>query len=134
VRGRELDARVAALHDLERTPEELKDTALRVLHSMLDVERLLANRARSLIRSLARAFDDLDARSFALLTASLETGKNGVIAFGRALHPVLIAAGAIDIARSLAGDPGLDTLRAACLYAARQRASAMRTGRLGPAN
>jgi len=115
-KGRELASRVAALHNLERTPEQLRDMALRVLRPMLEGRHLLAQQAQRLVRALVRAFEDGDAKGFALLTAGFETGKNGIIAFGRALHPVLLAAGAVDIARALLGDASADTLRAATVY------------------
>jgi hypothetical protein len=83
---------------------------------MLAAERLLASRARSLVSAIGRAYDEKDAIGFALLAAGMETGKNGIIAFGRALHPVLLTAGAVDIALTLAGDPSADTLRLACIY------------------
>jgi hypothetical protein len=114
--GRKLTERVAALHQVERRPEEIKDTALAVLRSMLNTPRLLAGRARHLVHSLTRALEDWDAKTFALLAGGVETGKNGLIGFGRALHPVVLSAAGVDLALTLAGIPNAETLRATALY------------------
>jgi hypothetical protein len=114
--GRKLTARTAALHAAERRPEEIKDTTLAVLRPMLKTRRLLAVKARHLVLSLTRVFEDLDAKTFAVLVAGVETGKNGLIAFGRALHPVVLSFAAADLALTLAGEPNAETLRATALY------------------
>jgi hypothetical protein len=114
--GRKLTARAAALHAVEQRPEAIKDTALAVLRPMLKTRRLLADKAQHLVLSLTRAFEDLDAKTFAVLVAGVETGKNGLIAFGRALHPVILSFGSVDLAMTLAGVPNAETLRATALY------------------
>jgi hypothetical protein len=114
--GRKLTARAAALHEVERRPEEIRDTALAVLRPMLRTRRLLADRAQHLVLLLTRAFEDLDAKTFAVLVAGVETGKNGLIAFGRALHPVMLSFAAADLALTLAGERNAETLRATVLY------------------
>jgi hypothetical protein len=83
---------------------------------MLETRRLLAERAQTLVRSLNRAIEELDAKTFAFLAGAVETGKNGLIAFGRAFHPVILLTGGVDAALTLGGDPNAETLRATLLY------------------
>jgi hypothetical protein len=115
--GRKLTERVAALHEVERRPGEIKDAALAVLRPMLNTPRLLAGRAQHLIQSLTRALEDCPAKTFSLLVGSVETGKNSLIGFGRALNTVVLSATSIDLAlTALIGVPDADILRAAALY------------------
>ena len=114
--GRKLTARAAAFRAVERPPEQIGNTILAVLRPMLNTPRLLAGRAQHLVSSLTRAFKDLDAKTFAVLVAGDETGKNGLIGLGRALHPVVLSAAGIDLALTLAGVKHADTLRAAAFF------------------
>jgi hypothetical protein len=88
---------------------------------MLNTPRLLAGRAQGLIQSLTRALEDWPAKTFSLLVGSVETGKNSLIGFGRALHTralhaVILSATTIDLTLTLAGVPDADILHAAALY------------------
>ena len=114
--GRRLTARAAAFHAVERPPEQIGNTIFAVLRPMLNTPRLLAGRAQHLVSSLTRAFKDLDAKTLAVLVAGDETGKNGLIGLGPALHPVVLSAAGIDLALTLAGVKHADTLRAAALF------------------
>jgi hypothetical protein len=115
--GRKLTERAAALYGVERRPEEIRAAALAVLRPMLNTPRLLADRAQHLIQSLTRALENWPAKTFPLLVGGVETGKNGLIGFGRALHAVILSATTIDLAlTALSGVPDADTLRAAALY------------------
>jgi hypothetical protein len=76
----------------------------------------LAERAQHLVQLLARSLADLDTTAYSLLASGGETGKNGLIAFGRALHPILAMAGSADVALILAGNPHADTLRVTLTY------------------
>ena len=114
--GRKLTERAAALHAVERRPEEIKDAALAVLRPMLNTPRLLAGRAQHLVQSLTRALEDWPAKTFSLLVGSVETGKNSLIAFGRAFEPIILSFAGADLALTLAGVKHADTLRAAALF------------------
>jgi hypothetical protein len=114
--GRVLTTRAQALHDVDRKPSELAATVAGVLRSMLALPRLLAEHARHLVQSLNRALDDLPFQTLSVISGGYETGRNGLIAIVRAIHPLLILAGAADIARILAGDAQADTLRTALIY------------------
>ena len=114
--GRVLTTRAQALHEIDRKPDELAATLVGVLRSMMATPRLLTEHARHLVQSLNRALDDLPFQTFSVISGGYETGRNGLIAIGRALHPLLIVAGAADIARILAGDAQADTLRVALVY------------------
>jgi pimeloyl-ACP methyl ester carboxylesterase len=76
--GRKLTERAAALHAVERRPEEIKDAVLAVLRPMLNTPRLLAGRAQHLVQSLTRALEDWPAKTFSLLVGSVETGRNSL--------------------------------------------------------
>jgi hypothetical protein len=65
---------------------KFREAALAVFRPMLNTPRLLAGRAQGLIQSLTRALEDWPAKTFSLLVGSVETGKNSLIGFGRALH------------------------------------------------
>ncbi len=66
--------------------------------------------------SLTRALQLIETSAYTVLASGSEPGKNGLIAFGRAVHPLLVIAGSADVVRILAGDPNPDTLRTALLY------------------
>ena len=114
--GRDLTTRAQALHDVDRQPAEIAETVVGVLRSMLALPRLLAEHARHLVQSLNRALDGLPFQTLSVISGGYETGRNGLIAVARAVHPLLILAGAADIARVLAGDAQADTLRMALIY------------------
>ena len=114
--GQVLTVRAQALHDADRPPREIAAAVMAVLHAMIARPRLLATKARHLVRSLTRALEELEYWSLPLVSGGYETGKNGLIAMGRTLHPTLVLAGAADVARILAGDVQADTLRTALLY------------------
>ena len=114
--GQVLTARAQALHDVGRPPGEIAATANAVLRAMLTSPRLLAERAQHLVRSLTRAFEDLPYQAIPLATSGYETGKNGLIAMGRTLHPLFLLSVATDAARILAGDAQADTLRTTLTY------------------
>jgi hypothetical protein len=114
--GQALTARAQALHDVGRHPDEIAATANAVLRAMLTSPRLLADRAQHLVRSLTRAFEDLPYQALPLVASGYETGKNGLIAMGRTLHPLSVLSVATDAARILAGDAQADTLRMTLTY------------------
>jgi hypothetical protein len=114
--GKDLTIRAQALHDVDRKPEQLAATVVGVLRSMLAPPRLLAEQARHLVQSLNRALEDLPYQTLSVISGGYETGRNGLIAIGRVLHPLLILTGAADISLILAGDAQADTLRVALVY------------------
>ena len=88
---------------------------------MLSVASLLAQHARALVRTLYRALDAADERTIALVAAGVSTATRSIVAFGRAVAPII---GPVAIASTLAGvnlsnlagDPNAETLRAALTY------------------
>jgi hypothetical protein len=114
--GRELMARAEALRDAERPLEVIKATTLAILRPMLETKHLLAERAQHLVQSLSRALTEIDTQALSLLASGSETGRNGLIAFGRALHPLLILAGSVDVVLMVSGNAQADTLRTTISY------------------
>jgi hypothetical protein len=78
---------------------------------MLQVALLLAQRARTLVQAIDRALD-----TAALVAAGVSTATRSIVAFGRAVAPIVgpaaIVAGLAGAnLSSLAGDPNAETLR-----------------------
>ena len=114
--GRDLMERAEQLRRPERPLAEIKATSVDILRPMVDFHSLLTEQAQRLVSSLLRAFNEFGTESLSLIASGSETAKNGVIAFGRAVHPLLILAGGVDVIRMLAGDAQVDTLRMTLNY------------------
>jgi hypothetical protein len=108
--GRELMARVASLNMVTNTPQELKDTTLHLLQRMRQAKRLLAERADHLMASLVRPLEQLDTKALLLLSGGIETGKNALIALGRAMHPIVLISEGLNVGFALVGVENAETL------------------------
>jgi hypothetical protein len=114
--GRELMSRVQTIHQMNRPLDEIKRITGDVLRPMLSTRRLLGDKARSLIASLARAFDDLDIKAVTLLSSGSETARNSLIAFGRAVHPIVVLTEGAAMIAILAGSPYPQILTTSLLF------------------
>jgi hypothetical protein len=114
--GVELTARSQAIHQANRSHEEIRRTTLDALRPMLSTKRLLAQRAHNLIASLVRAFEELDTRAITLLSSGSETAKNSLISFGRAVHPVVVIAEGSTLIGVVMNLPHPEILKTALVY------------------
>jgi hypothetical protein len=103
--GRELASRVNAIRELDQPLPPLRDRALAIFKPMEAQAKLLASRAQLLIKSLVEALRQPDHLAFSLVSAAYETGKNGLIAFGRAVHPFAEIGAATAVASAALGHP-----------------------------
>ena len=114
--GRELRARAQAIHEVNRSIEEIKQATAGTLRPMLTTKRLLAQKAQGLIGSLVRAFEDLDTRAIGLISSGSETAKNSLIAFGRAIHPIIVLSEGTAMIAILMNSSHPEILKAALIY------------------
>ena len=119
--GQELATRAAALRLLDIRPADLAQRARGVLAPMLDTSSLLALHARALIQAIDRALDTSDEMTLALIGAAVAAATRSVIAFGRAVVPIVMGTAVASTltginVSTLMGDPNAETLRAALTY------------------
>ena len=119
--GQVLAARAAELRLLDISPPELARRTRAFTGPMLKVASLLAQRARDLVQMIDRALDSADDKTIALVAAGVATATRSIVAFGRAVAPLVspavIFTGVTGVTLlNLAGDPNAETLRAALTY------------------
>ena len=110
--SRTLMARAASRLNIEETPS----TTVNLLKNMLAARGLLVGTARPLVRTLTRAFDELEAKTLPWMSATWETTRNALIAFGRSVHRLDSQSRQIDLMSALSGAPPTNTRLAAAAY------------------
>jgi hypothetical protein len=121
--AQELTARAAALRILDIGNNELRTRTQRVLQPMLATKLLLARHAAILVQGINRALEVADDATYALLSASVAAATRGIVAFGRAVGPLVagtaVVSGLTGVnVLTLGGDPNAEALRAALTYLA----------------
>ncbi len=127
--GQELAARAAALRALDVRVGDLAARSRGIFVPMLRTRFLLATNAQTLVQSIDRTLDVVDEKTTALVGAAVAVGTRSIIAFGRAVAPLVAPAVVVSSLTgvnlsTLMGDANGEAIRAAATYLA-QNANAL---------
>ncbi len=119
--GQELSTRAAELRALDVKVGDLAVRSRGMFVPMLATGLLLATKARTLIQSVDRTLDIVDEKTLAVVTAAVTVGTRSIIAFGRAVAPVVTGVAVVTSitginVSTISGDLNAETLRAALTY------------------